>query len=46
MVDEFKQIGHLIGKALIALSEGKQESVAKEIKDSVKELCDAFSIYA
>ncbi len=40
---EFKQVGALIGKSLIALSEGKQE---KEIQDSVKELCDAFSIYA
>lgn len=43
---EFKQVGALIGKSLIALSEGKQESIAKEIQDSVKELCDAFSIYA
>lgn len=43
---EFQLIGDLIGKGLIALSEGKQESVAKEIQDSVKELCDSFSIYA
>lgn len=45
-VPEFQLIGELIGKALIALSEGKQENVAKEIKDSVKELCEKFSIYA
>jgi glycine hydroxymethyltransferase len=45
-VGEFKRVGELIGKSLIALSEGKQESIAKEIQDSVKELCDAFSIYA
>jgi glycine hydroxymethyltransferase len=45
-VDEFKRVGALIGKSLIALSEGMQESIAKEIQDSVKELCDAFSIYA
>ena len=45
-VEEFKRVGVLIGKSLIALSEGKQESIAKEIQDSVKELCDAFSIYA
>ncbi len=45
-VGEFKRVGGLIGKSLIALSEGKQESIAKEIQDSVKELCDAFSIYA
>ncbi len=43
---EFKLIGQLIGKALIALSEGRQEKVAQEIKDSVKELCQSFSIYA
>jgi len=45
-VTEFQVIGDLIGKALISLSEGTQESVAKEIQHSVKELCDAFSIYA
>jgi glycine hydroxymethyltransferase len=45
-VGEFKRVGGVIGKSLIALSEGKQESIAKEIQDSVKELCDAFSIYA
>lgn len=44
--DEFKKIGDLIGRALIALAEQKQESIVKEIKDSVKELCDAFAIYA
>lgn len=44
--NEFREIGKLIGRTLIALSEGKQESIAKEIKDSVKELCNAFSIYA
>ncbi|MDP3935860.1 MAG: serine hydroxymethyltransferase [Alphaproteobacteria bacterium] len=43
---EFRHVGTLIGKSLIALSEGTQESIAKEIQDSVKELCDAFSIYA
>ena len=42
----FRHVGTLIGKSLIALSEGRQESIAKEIQDSVKELCDAFSIYA
>jgi glycine hydroxymethyltransferase len=45
-VAEFQLIGDLIGKGLISLSEGAQESVAKEIQHSVKELCDAFSIYA
>ncbi len=45
-VAEFQTIGRLIAQALTALSNGTQESVAKEIKDSVKELCDAFSIYA
>ncbi len=43
---EFKQVGTLIGKSLIALSEGKQEIIAKEIQDSVKELCKAFTIYS
>lgn len=43
--DAFKEVGELIAGALDALSQGKQEDVAQDIKNKVKVLCDTYPIY-
>lgn len=43
---EFTEVGHLIGRALVALSEGKNTCTEEEIKSKVLQLCDAFPIYS
>lgn len=43
---EFTEVGHLIGKSLIALSEGKNTTTEEEVRSRVLQLCNNFPIYA
>jgi glycine hydroxymethyltransferase len=44
-VEEFKQIGHLIGDVLDGLGKGDNSAIETKVRAKVKELCDRFPIY-
>ncbi len=47
-IEEFKQIGHLIGDVLDGLSNNKEDNskIENEVRTKVKNLCERFPIYS
>ncbi|PPR43139.1 MAG: hypothetical protein CFH30_00297, partial [Alphaproteobacteria bacterium MarineAlpha8_Bin1] len=47
-IEEFKQIGHLIGDVLDGLSNNREDNskIENEVRTKVKNLCERFPIYS